>query len=57
MIIIADMKIFRINDLLSIVSVIHRGGCLIVSLSTGSTPKLPQREAKRRKEFSSCGSS
>lgn len=40
MIIRADMKIFRISDLLSIVSVIHRGGCLIVSLSTGSTPKL-----------------
>lgn len=44
MIIIADMKIFRISDLLRIVSVIQRGGCLIVSLSTGSTPRLPQKE-------------
>jgi len=50
MIIIADMKIFRINALLSIVSVIHRGGCLIVSLSTGSTPKLLKE--KQRDVFS-----
>lgn len=42
----ADMKIFRIRDLLRMVSVMHLGGCLMVSLSTGSTPKLPPREAE-----------
>lgn len=36
----ADRRIFRMRALLRIVSLTFLGGCLRVSLSTGSTPKL-----------------
>lgn len=40
MMVAADRRIFRMRALPSIVSLVLRGGCLRVSLSTGSTPKL-----------------
>lgn len=40
MIMTAERRIFRMSDRLRIVSVVFLGGCLMASLSTGSTPKL-----------------
>lgn len=51
MITVAERIIFRIRDLLRIVSVVFLGGFLIASLSTGSTPKLEKKEKEGGRHY------